>query len=277
MAVASDFLSRAEASVIPRLLVSVRNVAEAQAAIAGGCDIIDVKEPSRGSLGRADLAQIRDIAEFTHASGQPCSVALGEVSETDSQTTNESSASFSIQFAKLGLAGLRHRPSWQSDWQSAMDSSATASDKCPTNGWVAVIYADAEAAAAPDPIEIIHVVTRGPAELSNRICGVLVDTYSKSSGTVLDALSVSELSVLAEHTQESGRFFALAGRVNLGMLATIAHIPVDVIAVRSAACVGEDRTAEVDHYAVRQFRDEMETAFRATRQRESVSAVQSSQ
>src|SRR5690606_38342384 len=36
-----------------QLLVSVRNRAEALAALAGGADLIDVKEPWRGSLGAA--------------------------------------------------------------------------------------------------------------------------------------------------------------------------------------------------------------------------------
>src|SRR5256885_16611977 len=35
------------------LLVSVRSAGEAEAAIAGGADLIDVKEPAYGSLGRA--------------------------------------------------------------------------------------------------------------------------------------------------------------------------------------------------------------------------------
>ena len=87
--------------------------------------------------------------------------------------------------------------------------------------------------------------------------------------------AVQELSELAERTHESGRFFALAGRVNRGILPAIAQIPVDVIAVRSAACLGEDRTAEIDRHAVRQFRDELETVFRAARRRGSISGVQS--
>ena len=39
-----------------RLLVSVRSAAEAEVALGAGADLIDVKEPSRGSLGAADPA-----------------------------------------------------------------------------------------------------------------------------------------------------------------------------------------------------------------------------
>ena len=37
-----------------RLLVSVRSAAEVGPALAGGADIIDAKEPGRGSLGAGD-------------------------------------------------------------------------------------------------------------------------------------------------------------------------------------------------------------------------------
>ena len=41
-----------------RLLVSVRSADEVAAAMAGGADIIDAKEPARGSLGAVDAATL---------------------------------------------------------------------------------------------------------------------------------------------------------------------------------------------------------------------------
>src|SRR5947209_20487137 len=49
----------------PRLLVSVRNVAEAEAALAGGCDVLDLKEPGRGAMGMADISTIEAVLERT--------------------------------------------------------------------------------------------------------------------------------------------------------------------------------------------------------------------
>src|SRR5579872_3508444 len=46
---------------VPRLLVSVRNLAEAESALAGGCDILDIKEPAHGAMGMADVATIAAI------------------------------------------------------------------------------------------------------------------------------------------------------------------------------------------------------------------------
>ena len=47
------------------LLVSVRSRQEAAAALAGGADIIDIKEPSQGSLGRA-AASVMDTALYPY-------------------------------------------------------------------------------------------------------------------------------------------------------------------------------------------------------------------
>src|SRR5258708_39763272 len=44
-----------------QLLVSVRTVAEAEAALAGGCDVLDIKEPNRGAMGMADPATIATV------------------------------------------------------------------------------------------------------------------------------------------------------------------------------------------------------------------------
>lgn len=67
----------------PRLLVSVRCPIEAEAAIHGGADVIDVKEPLHGSLGRAHLQVASEIAQRVQecASAARLSFALGEVTE----------------------------------------------------------------------------------------------------------------------------------------------------------------------------------------------------
>ena len=80
----------------PRLLVSVRSPEEAAAAMAGGANIIDVKEPTRGSLGMAGVDVIEAIADQMESFQKtqkrllpkdrspdpiPLSVALGEVIE----------------------------------------------------------------------------------------------------------------------------------------------------------------------------------------------------
>ena len=40
----------------PQLLVSVRDAVEAAAALQGDCDLLDVEDPTRGSLGMAPVS-----------------------------------------------------------------------------------------------------------------------------------------------------------------------------------------------------------------------------
>src|SRR5262249_54204912 len=63
-----------------RLLVSVRSAAEAVSALDGGADIIDIKEPERGSLGRADNATMTAILDAV-SGRKPVSAACGELLE----------------------------------------------------------------------------------------------------------------------------------------------------------------------------------------------------
>src|SRR3954469_22907203 len=97
-----------QVSVPPtRLLVSVRSAAEAEAALAGGADIIDVKEPSRGSLGMADETVIQDVVA-TVAGRAPVSVALGDLAD------NRAYAALpGVTWAKLGFRPLER------DWEHA--------------------------------------------------------------------------------------------------------------------------------------------------------------
>ena len=62
------------------LLVSVRSAAEAAEALAGGVSIVDVKEPLKGALGRAEPAVISGIAAAV-GSRVPWTMACGELAE----------------------------------------------------------------------------------------------------------------------------------------------------------------------------------------------------
>ena len=68
--------------LMAQLLVSVRSVAEAESALLGGAGLIDMKEPSRGSLGRIGPEIMQDIVDFV-AGRATLSAAMGELLEND--------------------------------------------------------------------------------------------------------------------------------------------------------------------------------------------------
>src|SRR5256885_4242496 len=86
-----------------RLLVSVRGSVEARAALAGGADVIDAKDPARGALGpvqRDRLAAIRRVV----GAARPVSAALGDADD-DAMAAAAAAAARGVAFVKLGLGG----------------------------------------------------------------------------------------------------------------------------------------------------------------------------
>ena len=240
----------------PQLLVSVRSEDEARAAIAGGCDILDVKEPDRGPLGAASLDVIAGVAEIAAASGIPSSAALGEAAsfvESDLESkTGLPMQLFNLprppSFVKAGPAGLAQVRNGLDRWIDLVRDSSESPDR---PRWVAVIYADWAAAQAPSPDEILDAVLSCSSDC---FPGVLVDTFDKRSRSLLEMFDPAQLGELAERVHETGRFLALAGRLREDHLERLVPGSADIIAVRSAACENGNRRARVCAAAVRRLR-----------------------
>ncbi len=205
------------------LLVSVRSAAEAEIALAGGADLIDVKEPSRGPLGPADprtWAAIRSAI----ADRRPTSVALGEL--LDCATPSLASQCEGFPFAKIGLAGCHERAGWIALWQRAVRLLP------PGTAPVPVAYADWRAARAPSPRVIIALAQWSPARLA------LVDTFDKSDGSLLSHLDCEYLRELSGEAREAGVELALAGSLDGGAIASLRELRPRYFGVRGAACSG---------------------------------------
>jgi uncharacterized protein (UPF0264 family) len=224
---------------VAKLLVSVRSEAEARTALAGGAAFIDVKEPSRGSLGMARWSVWRRVREVV-PSPRIVSVALGELDEWFGarQAVPPSVYWKGIGFRKLGLADAG--PSWRERWRDLRQRIEEASD--PANpyippAWVAVVYLDWEAARAPEPGAIIDEA----AEMSE--CrGILFDTWDKTRRTVID----STWRPWIDRAREAGRWVALAGSLNESEIRRLRPFEPFIFAVRGAACRAGDRNAPID-------------------------------
>lgn len=215
-----------------RLLVSVRSAPEAAVAVRAGADIIDVKEPDLGSLGRASTQVWREVRRACPAS-VPVSVALGELNDWLGNTPPAvpSDSWSGLAFRKLGLA---HAPrDWPLRW--ARLRALTSLSAGPP--WVAVAYADWQSARSPSPDAVLEVAreTRGFA-------GVLVDTFSKSGPFHPD----DRWAAWADAVRRAGLFLALAGSLDLPAIRTLDRLRPDIVAVRGAACQGGRRGAAID-------------------------------
>ncbi len=238
----------------PRLLVSIRSRIEAECAIAAGANILDVKEPSRGSLGMASLDDITEIARVAEiVSGKiPLSVALGEISDW-SQSSTFPELPEGITYAKLGLSGCAADRDWRAEWMRVRTGFQ---DRSPSSlRWVAVAYADAIRANSPDISDVLVAAS------DTDCAGLLIDTFAKDGRRLNDEIDETSLIEIAEACHEAGLFLALAGRLNCESLSFLANTNADVIGIRSAACHGTDRTAKLDPARIAEFQKEIRHFF----------------
>lgn len=213
-----------------QLLVSVRSAADAVAALDGAADIIDAKEPAHGSLGAVEPAVLTAILSQVPP-GHPFSIALGDVAAPKDvyAACAKLPALDRPAFVKLGFAGLQDASGVAKLLTTAREAMAGMPEP---PRLIAVAYADALEAGAPDPWDICEAARRGGAS------GILLDTARKHGMTVLDAMPSSDLSdwVSLAHLHELTA--AVAGSLALDDLESVVDTGADIIGVRSAACDG---------------------------------------
>ena len=228
-----------------RLLVSVRSAAEVGAAVAGGADIVDAKEPTAGSLGAVSGRVLREIALCVPA-GVPFSIALGEPKNVAA-----------LEAAMAALRGLTPRPSrvYVKIGLSAAGNGAGAllstlvdlASRTPIQpSVIAVAYADYVAAGAPAPETVARLAAATGAD------GVLLDTWGKAGGDLFHHLAEPALRAWIGQARGAGLLVALAGSLSAEGVRAVAELPADIVGVRGAACIGgragavsEGRVAEL--------------------------------
>jgi uncharacterized protein (UPF0264 family) len=222
------------------LLVSVRSPQEAQAALVAGTSVIDVKEPLRGSLGRADDATIAAILRET-AGRRPVSVAMGELVERLPRFE-----AAGLSYLKWGLAGCGGRPRWRAELAEAIASLHKANARCRA---VATAYADWRRADAPLPEEVC-------AFACTHSCGAfLLDTWHKDGTTLLEWLAPAEVGRLCQTCRKAGVRVALAGSLGPAQIRVLRALGPDWFAVRGAVCGGGRREQAIDSAAVARLVD----------------------
>jgi uncharacterized protein (UPF0264 family) len=217
-----------------QLLVSVRNAAEAAVALAAGADLIDVKEPARGPLGRADDETIAAVVQCV-AGRRPVSAALGELAASPLPLKVSR-----LCYVKWGLAGWGESDAWQSLLRDLFFPQ-------PGPAVVPVAYADWRRASAPNVEEVCAFVCRRGGTL-------LIDTFDKACGaSLLDYLTIREITALCNTCRSTGVRVALAGSLTLAHLIALRSARPDWFAVRGAACSHGARNTPISASKVREL------------------------
>lgn len=214
-----------------KLLVSVRSGVEALVALAGGADLIDVKEPARGPLGRADDKVIAKIVSTVDGQ-RPVSAAMGELKDA----VEWISPSCPLTYVKFGLAGFLGHP-----WRERLVELQRAA----TSFVVPTAYADAERAEAPAVEDVAAFA------IANNFPVLLIDTFRKDGHDLFKWTTEERLCLLVERLRIAGVAVALAGSLTQQQLPTVRRINPAWLAVRGAVCTDGRREGTIDKKCVR--------------------------
>ncbi len=213
-----------------RLLVSVASATEALAALAGGADVIDAKDPLAGALGAVPIAVLTEI----HAAvggAHPVTAAIGDAA--DDAAIEETACAFTAAGAalvKVGFAGIASAARIAA--LAAAAQRGVRAGRAGHGGVVLVAYADAERTAGLRPAALVDVAARTGAR------GVLLDTADKSGPGLRALISPDALAAWVALAHERGLLVALAGKLAADDLPFVRDAGADIAGVRGAACEG---------------------------------------
>lgn len=210
-----------------RLLVSVRDAREARLAVESGVDWIDLKEPTAGPLGAADLDTVRAVAQVL-SSHDRRSAALGELVHCCPSQAREYANYFPL--LKMGLSNVMADSMWRNHWRQRLDELDGELRKTGCS-LVPVVYADWQQCGAPPITDIVDYAGRVRAPF------LLIDTYQKNGSHLLDHLSQQDLLAIVRQLAANQCRVVLAGSLGIQQANQLSQLPVEAIGIRGAVCL----------------------------------------
>lgn len=230
-----------------RLLVSVAREEEVTAAVSGGADIVDVKNPAEGGLGAAEPGRIGRIRALTPAA-VPVSVAIGDAPMLPGTMALAAlgAAGCGVDYVKVGLLGPRNVTEAE---RLLAAVSLAVREGHPRTRVIAAGYADARTFGAVEPEALPALAARAGAH------GCMLDTLAKDGRCLFDFLGMAGLAAFVRECRSLGLESALAGSLRLGHAPQLTDLAPDIVGVRSAVCEGDRTNGRVSARAVARLRE----------------------
>jgi len=230
-----------------RLLVSVANAADASAALAGGADFIDAKDPRTGALGAVSLGVLHEI-RATVGTARPVTAAIGDA--TDEAAIERAAFEFAAAgatYVKVGFAGVASAARVGALAAAARRGVVAGSEgRAALAALIMAAYADLDASACVAPGVLVDVAARTGAR------GVLLDTADKNGPGLRALVNAGPLAAYVTRAHDNGLLVALAGKLGADDLRFVREAGADIAGVRGAACEG-GRAGRVSSDRVREL------------------------
>jgi uncharacterized protein (UPF0264 family) len=229
-----------------KLLVSCATEAEASAAIAGGADIVDVKNPREGALGASFPWTIRHVREAAPRNVL-VSCTLGDLPNFPGSVSLAAlgAATTGVDYVKVGIGEVKTRDDAVHLLRSAVRA---AKDYNPTVKVVAAGYADAEKTGSLNPLLISRVADEAGADVA------MLDTSVKNGDNLFTFLAKPQVKRIVDDAHDRELQVALAGSLRKEHLPDVFALKADIVGLRGAACTNGDRLkGEVTREAVQEL------------------------
>lgn len=229
------------------LLASVADGAEMDAAIAGGADIVDLKDPAKGALGAWPEPALRTAVARWRAlgTGAPMLSATTGDQPLEPEALAEAAARVAASGVPLVKIGFRLAGGEAADDLAprlALCLAALA-PLARRHRLVAVLFADLK----PDLALVPRFAAAGFA-------GVMLDTADKASGSLRRHLDDAALAAFLADARANGLMSGLAGALTGADAAPLAALGPDYLGFRGALCSG-GRAGALDPARLRAVRD----------------------
>ena len=221
----------------PGLLASVADLAEMRAAIEGGADIVDLKQPSFGALGAWSVEALQAAVMLWNACGpqRPALSATAGDQPMVPALLAEACAGVAATGVPIVKAGLFRSPHAASCIEALAPLAAR-------THLVGVLFADQQ----PD----FQLVGRAAAA---GFYGIMLDTADKKAGPLTAHLDALTLGQFVEEARRHGLITGLAGSLALEHIPMLGGIGADYLGFRGALCTG-GRTGRLDPLRLAQAR-----------------------
>jgi uncharacterized protein (UPF0264 family) len=229
-----------------KLLVSPTDENEALEAVAGGADIIDVKNPKEGSLGASFPWIIKRVREVTPKSLE-VSCALGDLPNLPGSVALAAlgAASTGVKYIKCSLLGVKTP---QEAVCLIRVVTKAALDYDPSIKVAAAGFADSERVGSVDALLIPQIAHQAGAHIA------MIDTAIKDGKNLLTFLDVEQLREFVAESHRYGLKAALAGSIRKEDLTKLYNLGTDIVGVRGSACSNGNRaTGQITKEKVREI------------------------
>jgi uncharacterized protein (UPF0264 family) len=216
-----------------KLLISPQNAKEAKDAIAGGADIIDVKNPKEGSLGANFPWVIKEIKQLI-PKGVELSCTLGEAPNLPGSMTLAAygAASLEVDYVKVGLNGVQTVQKAVGLLENIVHAVRMCDSKIKV---VAVGYGDYFRVDSISPQFVVDAAVVAKVDV------VMLDTAIKDGKALFDFQMWHQLEAFVSSAHGHGLGVALAGSLQMRDLSVVKSLGVDFVGLRGAVCQNNDR------------------------------------